>query len=152
MPLHLDDLLCRERALATEMLMGCGRLSGMDFAIRDLVPPGAPEIQDSPITAARLSAMDSKFFEAFVAALRRKQDYQFVAVTPHGGDGGIDVIAIHDRDGALIQCKSSPREGKQLGWDAIKEVVGGTARYQTPEIRHVRTMLYSSNVAHWPDC
>ncbi len=58
------------------------------------------------------------------------QGYEFVAVTPQGGDGGVDVVAIRGSEGALIQCKSSGVEGRQLGWDAIKEVVGGAARYE----------------------
>jgi HJR/Mrr/RecB family endonuclease len=110
------------------MLIGCGQLSSADFDIRDLVPPGAPEIRDVPINADRLASMDCNFFEAFVATLWRKQGYDFVALTPKSGDGGVDVIAI--RGGALIQCKSSSVDGNQLGWDAIKEVVGGTARYK----------------------
>jgi HJR/Mrr/RecB family endonuclease len=44
-----------------------------------------------------------------------------------GGDGGIDIVAIKDKEGLLIQCK---RSKKPLGWDAIKEVVAGAAKYQ----------------------
>jgi HJR/Mrr/RecB family endonuclease len=41
----------------------------------------------------------------------------------------VDVIAITDKAGVLIQCKSSSVEGKQLGWEAVKDVVAGRARY-----------------------
>jgi HJR/Mrr/RecB family endonuclease len=39
-------------------------------------------------------------------------------------------VALGDDANELIQAKSSGVEGKTLGWDAIKEVVGGTAFYQ----------------------
>ena len=147
----LDELLRRKRALATDMLMGCGQLSGADFDIRDLTPPGAPELRDAPIAAERLAAMDCNFFEAFVATLWRKQGYEFVAVTPKSGDGGIDVIAIRGSQGSLIQCKSSGVEGRQLGWDAIKEVVAGTAKYnaQYPGVSFNR--ICATNQAFNPD-
>lgn len=43
-------------------------------------------------------------------------------------NGGIDIVAISGKEGELIQCKSSIKA--DLGWDAIKEVTGGAARYQ----------------------
>jgi HJR/Mrr/RecB family endonuclease len=45
-----------------------------------------------------------------------------------GGDGGIDIVALMGNEGELLQCKSSLSDG--IGWDAIKEVSAGTARYQ----------------------
>ena len=39
------------------------------------------------------------------------------------------MVAIKDKTGVLIQCKSSSREGQELGWEAVKDVVGGTAAY-----------------------
>jgi hypothetical protein len=136
----LDELLQRRRALATDMLHGNGSLSAADFDIRDLVPPGGPPIRDVPITPQLVERMDANFFEAFVAALWRKQGYEYVHVTPQSDDGGVDVVAIRGTEGVLIQCKSSGREGAQLGWDAIKEVVGGTAIYaeRYPGVRFKR--------------
>ncbi len=146
----LDELLRRKRELATDMLMGCGQLSSADFDIRDLVPPGAAEIRDAPITTDRLAAMDFNFFEAFVATLWRKQGY-VVAVTPKSGDGGVDVIAIRGSEGTLIQCKSSGVEGKQLGWDAVKEVVGGTAKYEAQYPGIVFKRICATNQAFNPN-
>ncbi|WP_447985867.1 restriction endonuclease [Nitrospira sp. Nam74] len=45
------------------------------------------------------------------------------------GDGGIGVVAINGMKGILIQCKSSSREGQELGWQAVKDVVAGAAGY-----------------------
>jgi HJR/Mrr/RecB family endonuclease len=50
-------------------------------------------------------------------------------VTPkRGGDGGIDIVALKGREGELLQCKSS--KNTEVGWDAVKEVTAGAARYQ----------------------
>jgi len=136
----LDELLRRRRALATDMLHGNGSLSGADFDLRDIVPPGAAPIRDTPITPQLLERMDARFFEAFVASLWCKQNYDHVHLTPQSGDGGVDVIAIRGAEGVLIQCKSSGRAGVPLGWAAIKEVVGGTAIYaeRYPGVRFKR--------------
>ena len=149
----LDELLRRKRALATDMLTGCGQLSGSDFDLRELIPPDAPAISDSPITPDRLSSMSGVFFEKFVARLWKAQGYNHVRQTPSSGDGGIDVIAIQGTTGALIQCKSSSIEGSQLGWAAIKDVVAGTAKYaaQHPGVRFKRICVTNQtfNLTAW---
>jgi HJR/Mrr/RecB family endonuclease len=53
-----------------------------------------------------------------------------VSLTPRTGDGGIDVIAKTVNVGELIQCKSSRTDGANLGWEAIKDVVTGEAKYK----------------------
>ena len=54
--LKLDELLRRKRELATDMLMGCGQLSGADFNIRDLPRPVPPSsaMRRSPSSASPL--------------------------------------------------------------------------------------------------
>ncbi|WP_429261609.1 hypothetical protein [Paraburkholderia atlantica] len=44
------------------------------------------------------------------------------------GDGGIDVMALKGKEGELLQCKSSANA--ELGWNAVKGVAAGAARYQ----------------------
>ena len=39
-------------------------------------------------------------------------------------------MALRDREGQLIQAKTSGRDGMQLSWDAVKEVVTGAAFYR----------------------
>ena len=39
-------------------------------------------------------------------------------------------MALRHPNGELIQCKSSGRDGRELGWDAIKDVVTGEAAYR----------------------
>jgi HJR/Mrr/RecB family endonuclease len=72
--------------------------------------------------------MDGDSFESFCALLWKKRGFQTEVTQKRGGDGGIDVVALKGREGEILQCKSSKRE--DLGWDAIKEVVGGAAMYQ----------------------
>jgi HJR/Mrr/RecB family endonuclease len=47
------------------------------------------------------------------------------------GDDGVDVVAIRDREGLLVQCKSSSVAAAEIGWDAVKDVVGGAAAYSS---------------------
>jgi HJR/Mrr/RecB family endonuclease len=74
--------------------------------------------------------LDPDAFECFCAALWAKLKFSAVYRTPKSGDGGIDVVAIRGREGVLIQCKSFGVEGQELGWNAIKDVVAGTAGYE----------------------
>ena len=73
--------------------------------------------------------MDGESFEVICKLLWNKLGY-ISKVTAKVGDGGIDVVALKNPDGVLIQCKSSGINSNQLGWDAIKEVTGGAAKYQ----------------------
>jgi len=72
--------------------------------------------------------MDGDSFEVSCALLWRKQGYQATVTPKKDGDGGIDVVALQGRFGEILQCKSS--KSSVVGWDAIKEVTAGSARYQ----------------------
>ena len=132
---RLDQLLKRKAGLAhstlddrgmTAMLNG----SGADITFGELVG-GEGDGEALPrrlLTMDDVDRMDGDSFESFCALLWTKRGFQAAVTKKRGGDGGIDVVAIKGRDGELLQCKSSKRE--DLGWDAIKEVVGGAAMYQ----------------------
>ena len=64
------------------------------------------------------------------SALRRMRLRAAKKLTKKSGDGGVDVVAIKGKTGALIQAKSSLEEGKELGWEAVKDVVAGEAAYK----------------------
>jgi HJR/Mrr/RecB family endonuclease len=100
----------------------------MHFDLRDIAPAGRQHLKDEPITREVLQRMAPRFFEAFIAALWRKWRFDRVELTPQS-DAGVDVIALRGASGALIQCKSSGRQGAKLGWEVVKDVVGGTAVY-----------------------
>ncbi len=127
----LNALLAWKRGLSGDMLNGVGDILVNDFS--DLEEPGGATIFDnSPVSSADLISMDPNTFEKFCSALWGKQGYK-TYLTPATGDGGIDVVAIKSQTGVLIQCKTSSISGQSLGWDAVKEVVGGAAAY---EIKH----------------
>ncbi|WP_228536350.1 restriction endonuclease [Noviherbaspirillum malthae] len=72
--------------------------------------------------------MDGFSFEVFCCVLWAKRKYQTTVTNKRGGDGGIDVVALKGKEGELLQCKSSINA--DVGWDAIKEVTAGAAKYQ----------------------
>lgn len=133
---RLDQLLKRKAGLAgatlddgglTAMLNG----SGKDASFKDLVSDGAATDEALPercLSMDDVDRMDGNGFEVFCALLWRRQGFQATVTPKRGGDGGIDVVALKGRDGELIQCKSS--KSAELGWDAVKEVVAGAAKYQ----------------------
>jgi len=132
---RLDQLLKQKASLAgatlddgglTEMLNG----TGGDASFIDLVGTGA---DGQPLPSRMLNIddvdrLDGDGFEALCALLWAKQGFQAFITPKRGGDGGVDIVALQGKDGELIQCKSS--RSADLGWDAIKEVVAGAARYQ----------------------
>ena len=124
----LDALLDWKRSLSTDMLNGSGDLRPSDFG--DLgAPDGGNAFGDEYLTPDDLGALDPGSFEAFCALLWSKMGYRKTMRTPKSGDGGVDVVAISGKAGVLIQCKSSLVEGKELGWEAVKDVVAGAAGY-----------------------
>lgn len=126
---RLDQLLTRKRELAGDMLNGSGDIRPNDFNIEDVVPPGNRNDLNERITLSHALSMEPRHFEGLMAVLWSKQGYKCYC-TPQSGDQGVDVVATHAGKGVLIQAKTSTTEGKALGWDAVKEVVGGEAFYQ----------------------
>jgi hypothetical protein len=124
----LDKLLNWKRELSHDMLNGTGELSPGDFNdIEDI--GGGKVFTDEFLTSDDILAMDPDYFETFCTILWGKHGYSNVYRTPRAGDGGVDIVAIKDMSGVLIQCKSSSCVGQELGWEAIKDVVAGTAAY-----------------------
>ncbi|MEF8723476.1 MAG: SNF2-related protein [Candidatus Accumulibacter delftensis] len=124
----LDALLEWKRGLSTDMLNGTGDLHPSDFG--DLEAPGGGNAFGSDfIRADELGEFDPHTFEAFCAILWSKLGYPNTRRTPRVGDGGIDVVAINGKAGVLLQCKSSSVDGRALGWDAVKDVIAGSAAY-----------------------
>lgn len=124
----LDKLLDKKRALSTDMLNGAGDVSPADFGDLE-APDGGNAFSNDPITAEDIGSMDGDTFEAFCALLWSKMGYSRTIKTKRVGDGGVDVVAIKHNEGALIQCKSSTIENKELGWEGVKDVSAGSAAY-----------------------
>lgn len=132
---RLDQLLKRKAGLAGSTLDDGGLAvmlngSGKDASFSELVGDGS-EGEALPkrfLTMDDVDRMDGDGFEVFCCLLWGKQGFQATVTPKRGGDGGIDVVALKGRDGELLQCKSS--KSADIGWDAIKEVTAGAARYQ----------------------
>ncbi|MGQ0511535.1 MAG: SNF2-related protein [Betaproteobacteria bacterium] len=124
----LDGLMRAKSALATDMLDG----SGGDFGLADLAPEGptGSGLETSALTLDDVDRMDGDTFEVFCKLLWEKQGFSSRITRKRKGDGGVDVVALSGKSGVLIQCKHSGGADSEMGWDAIKEVVGGAAGYQ----------------------
>lgn len=124
----LDQLLDFKRGLATDMLNGAGELRKDEFFDVE-APDGSLALGEALIGVDELGTLDANAFEAFCALLWSKRGYQQTFRTGRVGDGGVDVLAIRGAEGVLIQCKSSATEGRELGWDAVKDVSAGAPAY-----------------------
>ena len=126
----LDQLLAKKRVLASDMLNGSGDLSPGDFNIADVIPGGSADDFQERIDLELALRMEWRHFEGLAAALWSKQGFEFCYCTPGTNDQGVDVVAILGNRGVLIQTKTSSREGMKLGWETVKDVVGGEAFYR----------------------
>ncbi len=124
----LDKLLDWKRGLSSDMLNGSGDVSPADFGDLE-APDGGNAFGDELIRGDDIRSMDPDAFEALCALLWSKIGYSRTIKTPRSGDGGVDVIAIRGLEGVVIQCKSSSVEGRELGWEAVKDVAAGAAAY-----------------------
>ncbi|MEX3967933.1 SNF2-related protein [Paraburkholderia sp. EG286B] len=124
----LDLLLERKRTLSHDMLNGSGDVTPSEFT--DIqAPGGGSPFSEEPFDPADVGSLGPDAFEAFCALMWSKQGYLRTIKTPKTGDGGVDIVAIEGNRGALIQCKSSGVEGKEMGWEAVKDISAGSAAY-----------------------
>ena len=122
----LDELLSKKRVLAEDMLNGSADVGPGEFDVAEVIPGAEHTGVDESVTLDMALRMDGQFFECLVNVLWTKQGYQCYQ-TPRSNDNGVDVVALREREGQLIQAKTSGRDGMQLSWDAVKEVVTGAA-------------------------
>lgn len=132
---RLDELLKKKSALAGAALADGGlnamlNGTGADATFSELVGEGVPgeALPQRKLTLDDVDRMDGFSFEVFCCVLWSKRGYQASLTQKRGGDGGIDVVALQGQKGELLRCKSSVN--KEVGWDAVKEVTTGAARYQ----------------------
>jgi HJR/Mrr/RecB family endonuclease len=82
-------------------------------------------------------------FEAMVALIEEKRGAR-VILTPLSGDDGIDVVAIHEREVRLIQCKHTLWEAS-VDADVIAEVISAFDGYRARRLRAL-----SARATLWP--
>ena len=132
---RLDEMMTRKAQLADSTLDGSAMLSMLngvsgDIGIRDLMGDGGhgEALKEQVLTIREVDTLDGHSFEYLCQLLWQKQGYNARVTEKRGGDGGIDVLALMMKAGELLQCKTS--KNPEIGWDAIKEVVSGAAKYQ----------------------
>ncbi len=132
---RLDQLLKEKAALASTTIDGddlSQMLNGSagDVGFTEFMAFGGPSTQIAAriLNIEDVDQLDGNSFETFSALLFSKQGYISQVTDKRQGDGGIDLIATYSGSGLLVQCKST--QSSTIGWDAIKEVVGGAMRYQ----------------------
>ena len=113
----LDQLLTLKRTLAGDMLNGTGDVGPGEFALDEVAPNPDDTMFTSTLTLDDVLQMKWDYFECLIAALWQKKGFAAVYRTPRQDDG-VDVVAISDRIGTLIQCKCCGEDGRSLGWDA----------------------------------
>lgn len=133
---RLDQLLKEKAELASTTIDGddlSQMLNGSagDVGFTEFMASGGPSVQTAPrvLNIEDIDQLDGNSFESFSALLFSKMGFISQVTEKRQGDGGIDLVAIANGSGLLVQCKSS--RSTSLGWDAIKEVVGGAMRYQS---------------------
>jgi SNF2-related domain/Restriction endonuclease/Helicase conserved C-terminal domain len=125
----LDELLELKRRMAGDILQIANTVPSAEFDLDEILPRSGSTLRNDPITPATIERCTPQLFEAIIAALWQKQGYR-CHLTPKSSDAGVDVVGLGISGGVLMQCKTSSNSDRRLGWDAIKDVVGGTAIYE----------------------
>lgn len=123
----LHELLESKRSLSGDMLNGTGSILPNEFD--DVISVGSVDFEDRIDLDVALT-LDGSYFEALTAALWVKKGFKTVVRTPASNDDGVDVVAKTQKNGELIQCKSSSVQGRELDWEAVKDIVTGHAAYR----------------------
>ena len=123
----LNQLMLAKKKLANDMLNG----SGGDFGPGALVGSSTTNSNNTDhVLPEDLDFLDGVGFECFCVLFFQQDGWASVTKTKRSGDGGVDLITQRGSTGLLIQCKSSQQKNSRLGWEAVKDVVGGTAMYK----------------------
>ncbi len=131
---RVDEIMTRKGGLADSTIDGSGMAAmlngaGGDATFADLIGTETGELAPLEyLTMDSVDRMEGFSFEVLCELLWTRQGFVATVTAKQGGDGGIDVVAFRGTSGELLQCKSSVKDA--VGWDAIKEVAAGAARYQ----------------------
>lgn len=132
---RLDELLRRKAGLADATIGGSSMESmlngsGRDVSFTELFGDtrSGEAAAKRYLTIDDVDRMDGFRFEVLCQMLWTRAGFTAQLTPKRRGDGGIDVVALRGREGELLQCKSSVNA--DVGWDAVKEVTAGAAKYQ----------------------
>lgn len=122
----LDKLLSVKTKLADSTLFPTEMIEVERQVLYDNLFSSVHTCKQLPLDESSMDNMNDYMFEAYTAALFKKQGYE-VYLTPRVGDKGIDVIAISNKGNYTIQCKHS---SNSIGHECIGETVTGTKYYE----------------------
>jgi SNF2 family DNA or RNA helicase len=123
----LDELLSVKRNLAAASLFPTERVEVRpDELYRSVFDFDAAPTDLPLLTLEDADAMEPYLFEAFVAALLRKQGYD-VLLTPLHFDRGADVVTFSSRENLLVQVKQTLRGVSNA---AVQEITAAHAYYR----------------------
>jgi HJR/Mrr/RecB family endonuclease len=124
----LDMLMSEKSDLAGDMLDGIGEQISFQSLLPSDGPHGAKVAASRPIDMGVVDSLDGHSFEHFCQLYFASQGFDSIVTPKSPGDGGVDVVAIKNSKGLLVQCKHTGSE--EIGWDAIKEIYAGAAAYR----------------------
>ena len=128
----LHELLKRKRQLSQGTLFPTEQAEVTPKEILEILQPIPVNNEGNPpLTIEDIDKLEPRLFEAFVAALFKKQGY-YVVLTPYSGDKGADVVACqreNETTGVLIQAKHRQAGGKS-GDQAVNEILEAKPFYE----------------------
>jgi SNF2 family DNA or RNA helicase/HJR/Mrr/RecB family endonuclease len=123
----LDKLLSRKMELASNTLFPTEKSEVRPDEIYGGVFGGSNGNQATiELKLEEIDKLEPKLFEAFVAALYAKMDFD-VTLTPFSNDKGADVVAIGSKESFLIQVKQSQTE---ISNKSVQEIVTAKGYYE----------------------
>lgn len=123
----LNELLARKRELADASLFPSEKteVNPTDVA-DDVLDLGGIRTNPQRLRKEEIDTLDPHLFEAYVAALWRKNGYR-VRLTPKQQDRGADVVAISDETAYLLQVKQTKQS---VGSNAVGEILKARGSYE----------------------
>lgn len=139
---RLDELLSSKRELAAKTwLNGADEIQIAEFG-NLAADNGLATFPNRPVDEEELRSINGYALESLCALLWDKRGFHTYQ-TQKSGDGGVDVVALSEEEGVLIQCKASSCEGQALGWEAVKDVSAGARAYMAkyPDVHFKRVAV-----------
>lgn len=123
----LDILLARKKSLATSTLFPTEQAEVKpDEIFADIFGINSTN-NPTPLNINQIDQLQPNLFEAYIAALYSKQEYQ-TSLTPFSNDKGVDVVAIKEGENYLVQVKQSK---STIGISCVQEIVAAKKYYES---------------------
>jgi hypothetical protein len=133
----LDALIKRRRRLAAEFLAPMPTEEQLqEELLQDVLDEATASGAAQRVTGDYVRTLPWDRFEALVAVLEEKQGSR-VLLTPRAADDKADVIAVHDKELRLVQCKHTTW-GAPIDTDVLAEIIMALDAYRDRNLNWVR--------------